>query len=828
MVSAFFTAAFFTAAAGSQVTGAPAGPAIRAAAGPPVAGGGAWLLHGHAIVRTTGFPWEWLDAVHEPSSAGAADATAAAQAELAEAARQAAARLRGEPGLPHPARNRLRKSLARLTDPGDLGGLPPSAAAVIAGYQQAVRARNAADREYLLAYASAARRTHRSLLALTEDTRCAEAIWLSSPAVLDRGVPELRESDQAPSSGRARALRRQFAGYLQRLCAKNETTSFFGPIDYADFAGFADAPVYRSDDLLLRHAFVSHSAVMALAAAMTADPCVWPALSPRPHDLASIRDAVATVPGRRIALDAEAAAVLAQCDGSRPAREIARATGQGITGTLAALRRLRAAGIIFLDCDPPVTADDPLAWLRQLLDPGDPSLDRWRDGLDHLARLRERFATSSLASRRVLLAEAERVLAQATLEQAGRPARRRRQASGSSRWYADRHVLAEECVGSMTPLHLGRRAQDAIVSELTPALTLLAGEAAARHRALTAAVLATEPRLAAGAAVPLLHLLGREYTACREPGITPARAYIEQRLAAAGDSGEVRIAPADLPGIDVGADPLIASPDIMFDSRDVTAIRDGTADLILAECHDTLMLWGWAIRFHPDMPAVEAAGAELLSAACAGRQLASVVGRRRAKIMPFVFPGPAVTVGGTTDSRWATRRIPLAEVNVRFDGQRLVCLAAGAGEFLLHNGELDSVPHNALAPPRIRPVRYGTGDRSPRVYLGRVIVQRASWTVSLPPPGAGPAAGYAMFRRRCLRLGVPRYSYARPEGERKPVLVDLEAPALVDLLRHLSGPAAEVTLTEALPRPPDGLWLHGSGGRYCAELRISVVLDRRR
>lgn len=820
-----------TPVAGDPVTSRTAYPAIRSVAGPPVAGGAAWLLLGHAIVRTAGFPWEWLEAAGEPSTAAAADAAARAEAALAGAARQAAARLRREPELPGPARNRLRKSLFRLTDPGDLGGphgLSPSAAAAVHDYRQAVWARDAANRDYLTTYADGARRTHRSLLALTEDARYAEAIWLSSPAVLDRGVPELRASEQTPSSGRARALRRQFAGYLQRFCAKNETTSFFGPIDYADFAEAADAPVYRSDDLALRHAFVSHSAVTALATAMAADPCTWPLLRPRRHDLARVRGTVAAMPGREITLDAEAAAVLAHSDGSSSVREIARKMGREVEDTLAILRRLRALGVISLDCHPPVTADDPLTWLRRLLGEGDPCLDRWRDSLDHMAGLRRRFATSSLASRRALLTEAEQALGEATGSQADRPARRSRQQSGRDRWYADRHILAEECVGSLTPLHLGRRAQHAIVSELTPALTLLAGEAVARHRALTASVLAAEPRLAAGAEVPLLDLLRREFTELREPEITPARTCIERRLAAAGDSSEVRIAPADLPGIDVGEDPLIASPDIMFDTSDVAAIRGGTAGLVLAECHDTLMLWGWAIRFHPETTAVEAAGAELLSAACGGRQVASVVGRRRAKIVPFVFPGPVVTAGGTTDSRWPASRIPLAEVSVRFDGRRLVCRAAGAGEFLLHNGELDSVPHNALAPPRIRPVRYGSGDRAPRVYLGRVIVQRASWAVPLPPPGAGPAAGYATFRRDCLRLGVPRYTYARPEGERKPVLVDLAAPALVDLLRHLAGPAPKVTLVEAWPLPPEGLWLHGSGGRYCAELRISVVVDRRR
>lgn len=795
---------------------------VPAAAGPPAADGAAWLLHGYAILRSTGFPWELLEAIREAPASAAADAAAAARSAAERAALDTIGGLRGIDGLPAPARNRLRKTLGKRTDPGDLDGLPLSAAALVADYREAVRARDDAARDYADACEDGARATSRSLAKLTEDPRFAEAIWLSSPAVLERGVPEIRRAQATPSSGRARAARRQFAGYLQRFCAKNETTSFFGPIDYADFAEPATVPVRRSDRLAARHAFVSHPAVTALAAALASDPRAWPVLRPRLRDLVRVRDGAVRLPGRRLALDSASVAVLRYCDGTWRVRDIAAAMGASAGETMTVLRGLSDQGIVTLDCRPPVTCDDPVAWLLRQVEDGDGGLAPWRAALRGMETLRRQFETSPLARRRDLLTEAETTLAALVGSGQGTPPR------GGGRWYADRQPIAEECVGSLTPLHLGRRAQEAIVSRLTPALTLLAGEAVARHRALTEAVLAAEPGLASETGVPLLRLLAREAGAAPRVAVTPARGYIERLLAAAGDAAEVRVTAAELPGVDLGEDPLIASPDLMFDTADSAAIRDGSAEIVLAECHDTLLLWGWAVRFHSDQAAVEAAGAALLRAASGGQRVASVLGGRRAKIAPFVFPGPLVTVGGTTDSPWPTSRASLAEVRVRFDGRRLVCRAAGSGEFLLHNGELDSAIHNALALPRIRPVRFGSGDRLPRLYVGNVLVQRARWSVPLPPPGDDPAAGYDRFRERCLRAGVPRHSYARPARERKPVLVDLEAPALVDLLRHLAGAEPTVTLTEAWPRPPGGLWLRGDAGRYCAELRTSVVLDRSR
>jgi hypothetical protein len=799
-------------------------------AGPPTGTGGAWLLHGHAILRSTGFPWQLLEAVREESTSRAADEAAAARAAAERTAADTIGALREVKDLPAPARNRLRKTLGKRTDPGELDGLPESAAAVVARYRRALGVREDAVRAYREAYEAGFRETARSLARLTEDPRFAEAIWLSSPPVLERGVPEIRRAQETPSSGRARAARRQFAGYLQRLCAKNETTSFFGPIDYTDFADPATDPVWRTDRLKARHAFVSHPAVTTLAGALASDSRIWPMLRPRLRDLARIQGGTVRLAGRRLSVTSADVTLLTHCDGTRRVADIAVAMGMSFEETMTALRALSQQGVLSLDCRPPVTCDDPLSWLwHQVADAGEvgDGPDEWRAVLDRMDGLRREFETSPLARRRELLAEAAAMLAAVTGTEPDQSAPPR----GGGRWYADRQPIAEECVGSLTPLHLGRRAQEAIIAGLTPALNLLAGEAVARHRALTEAVLVAEPALAAGAEVPLLRLLGREIASPLETAATaatPGREYVERLLAAAGDCGEVRIAPAELPDADLGEDPLIGSPDIMFDTSDSAAVRDGRAEMVLAECHDTMLLWGWAVRFHTDSPAVETAGAALLRAASGDRHIASVLGGRRAKIAPFVFPGPLVTAGGTTDSRWPTTRTSLAEIRVRFDGRRLVCRSPVSGEFVLHNGELDSPIHNALALPRIRPVRFGSGDRLPRLYIGNVLVQRACWSVPLPPLGDDPGTGYDKFRERCLRAGVARYSYARPSGERKPVLVDLEAPALIDLLRHLAGQAPTVTLTEAWPRPPDGLWLRGSTGRHCAELRTTVVLDRSR
>ena len=54
------------------------------------------------------------------------------------------------------------------------------------------------------------------------------------------------------------------------------------------------------------------------------------------------------------------------------------------------------------------------------------------------------------------------------------------------------------------------------------------------------------------------------------------------------------------------------------------------------------------------------------------------------------------------------------------------------------------------------------------------------------------------------------------------MLVNGDGYLLIELLAHLVAPGTELTLTEMLPAP-DQLWLQGSEGGFCAELRLGFL-----
>ncbi|MBC3987224.1 lantibiotic dehydratase [Streptomyces sp. AC536] len=798
---------------------------------------GRWLLHDHAILRSTGFPWQLVEALDWPRTDAALADLDRAESDLADAVTGVVTAVRADPSAVEPRLSRkLRKALNHHDDaPDELFTAVESQPVRSALREYAKRLAAVRDARHTAEWCADEEtgESHRALVDAVTDPAVREAVWLSSPSMHDRGIGELSALAARPSRGPARRLRRQFAAYLQRLSAKNETTSFFGPVNYAEFGQEPTGAEPLVSAPALRSASLAYWAVVVLADAVAADPAVRPHLRPRTSGLVSRAEPL-TVAGKRASLPPATLALLRAADGRHTVTELARSLGASPDTVLATARHAADRGLLLLDCRPPVAVTDALGWLRAEV-ASFPSGADWLRLLDRIQGLLAAFGTADLERRRELLAELEREIAR----QGGGAVRR-----GGGEWYADRLVVHEEALGSVSPLALGRALRDRLRERLAPALDLLAAEAVAHHARLTRQFLERHPELASGATVPLLTLLrtpATDATDAMEPAapydgpLTSAGLHLAELVerAARTDPGRpLRVDPADLPPVDLGTDPLIASPDVMFRAESLADVLAGDGDLVLAECHDTLLIWGWALQFHPRRQQVQEAGAELLRRACADTTMAVVLGSRRAKIVPFDFPGPVVDLG-STPPHGDRPRLPLADVGVVLRGDRLVCTAPGVPHFLLHHGELDSDVHNVLAPPRVRPVRFGRSPRTPRVVLGDVVLARARWEVDRAE--LFPRQGGAVDELRLLRTaraaavahGLPRRGFLKVPGERKPVLLDLRAPALLDLGRHLSARAARdhVVLTELLPGP-DGLWLRGERGRHCAELRTTMVLDR--
>ncbi|MBZ4319935.1 lantibiotic dehydratase [Streptomyces huiliensis] len=802
--------------------------------------GARWELHPHFILRGTGFPFAPLDSVSFPETSDRIDALLDAEEALKAAADAAVARLRPREAVTDGRlRRRLWKSLSRLRplpEDEELDGLEAPARSLLDAYRTAHHRRERAEDEARRVFGRELPARRSALHRLAGDERFREAVWLSSPQMYERGLRRyLATAPDTPRTGPVRSLERQVAGYLQRFCAKNETASFFGPINYGDFAEPGDE-VPRAGGVTRRHAYVAYWVIRALADVIAADPQVQPYLRPRLSPLVRFDAAgpTLTLPDDRVVeAHGPAAAVLPLLDGKRTVADLARESGLDETDVLTELRHLTGQRLTLLGVDLPVTEPRALEALQEWVDalPGScSSRAPWQRRLGALHARQEEFARAGFDRRRELLAELEEEVVRLT----GHAARR-----SGGQLYADRLVVTEECLGEATPLHLGGEVLAAFTRELAPVLDLLAAEAVARHGELTEAVLDFVPALRDGRRLPLVRYLARPWQrlAEPEPGPRPWRAPIESRLAA-DPSGPVRLEASDVPVDErlLLGRALLCSPDVMLVADSLEAVRAGDFTLVLAESHDTMLLWGWALQFLASPEAGRQAGAELLSRLDTDHPLANMLTSKRAKIVPFEFPGPTLEAAQPS-SRRDGETIPVGEVAVGREDGRLLLHAGRREGLLLYNGELESAAHNVLSPPRVRPVAFGGPDRRhvPRITVGRTVVQRESWRVAREElhdpaydrlPGEDQAFALLCAVRRLARTHrLPRWVFAKIPGERKPVLLDTQGLFLTELLLHLSEPGAELTLSEMLPGP-DELWLTGPGGGYCAELRLSAVRVR--
>lgn len=178
-----------------------------------------WKLFPHMVVRTTGFPFEQLTSLRYRRSADAARRLAWEEAAFAEYRNRA-------PRVSRPPKQVL--SHLKALRPVPLEGLEDPA--VFIEWNKHAIAMEQARAAFEEAFKEEREEAEKNLRKLVADERLLESIASSSPPIymdLVRG----RWSNR---------VERQVGSYLQRLSAKNETMSFFGPINYGALDFTAD------------------------------------------------------------------------------------------------------------------------------------------------------------------------------------------------------------------------------------------------------------------------------------------------------------------------------------------------------------------------------------------------------------------------------------------------------------------------------------------------------------------------------------------------------------------------------------------------------------
>jgi len=842
---------------------------------PVEAGGGRWALWRTVCVRGAGFPAAEALRLADAAAAAAADRQTAVEEE-AERARQAAlSALRGELAAAPKERlddlvgaiRRLKRS--RQVAPGGLAGLAGAAPAVEAWNGTAARAAEA-RLGYQAELAAAEERLDGTLRAVAGDPRFREAVLWQNRHAAETGLAPLLRRPRPPGhpaargSARDRGHAQMLASYLQRYATKNDTIGFFGPVGWARLGDGAEAVAARpGEDLVAsRQVFFEGWAIDALADRLAADPELRPWLAPRRSPLLRRDGGGYLGPGgERLELGPLSSALMAACDGTRPARrlvaELGRVSAEDAATLWTMLAELDAQGLLRWGFQIPLGLHPERALREQLLAIEDePVRARALALLDELVAGRDAVAQAAGDADRL-----ERALS--ALDGAFERATGRAATRGAGMATAvGRTLVFEDCRRGLE-LELGAP----FLAALAPALSLVLASArwftyfvAADHREAFAQV---HEEMSARAGTEAVDLLA--FSRWALPRVVQPETFreLERELQArwqavlAVPAGERRVArtsreirgralrefAAPGPGWQKAR---CHSPDLLLAAESLEAIRRGDYEVVLGEVHLAMNTLDRQL-FVAQHPAPERLRAAI-EADLPEPSVIPVLPRmwRYAEAVASVgFPVPAISgrldvalrspkdyyLDFTLDPPFTRAHLlPIGELVVEPGGDGLVVGLRGGGvrfdvldffQLVLMAATLDTF--------RILPAAAHT----PRVTIDRLVVARESWSL---PAGAlewtrepAPAARFAAARRWAAERGLPRFVFVKTPIERKPFYLDLESPVLVEIFAKAvrqaakAAPDASVVLSEMLPEH-GRLWLpDAQGNRYTCELRMVAV-----
>jgi hypothetical protein len=803
-----------------------------------------WHFLSHVVIRRAGFPFDWLDRLATPRTAGLV-ADLAADSDtfdsltnelLREAFPRAVSNARDSDSASQlRTLSRLRARVGRRLEieaDFDSSTLPPGLVHDLEHWSLQRRQLETDRANAAVALETESDGARDALRELSQDADFQQALFLSNP---DLYASSLQRLLARPGEQASPAFERKLLAYLQRLCAKNDTASFFGPLNCGRIDAEATEPLSfhaAPGKYSRRDVFIGFWVANRLAQLISSDAELTQFLAPRIHPLCRIEADEVSFPSRNVRARVGPAQqhLLSLVDGQRTVAELSTALGEPLATTVERVRQLVSARVLVCRLEIPSTIFHPFSYLLRRVEGFPPqwsSRQRWIDELRTFESLRHEFVDADLPRRQQLLADMDTWFESTT----GDPPRR---SAGAT--YADRSLVYEDCAGTLENFQFSRPFFDDLQQRLSPMLDLCAAHGSLLWRFYQRLGRSVFGDLSPdGSAVPYGRFIDevRRRPAAdptSDPALQALYTRLRHKVEQVSDGRLARLDGRDL--ADVLAEvPLERnchlSPDIMLSAPDLEHLRRGDYQVVLGEIHQVFYAWGSQLYFWPRREAAEAEMAEHVQRMADYEGLATVLNERQHKgLLHETFPGTIVEVAALA-SESARQRVPISQLDVVLEGERLILRDVRSGRRLrLYTAGDEQLHLWALALPRTMPVPIRMGVHTPRIEVGGVAYQRERWQLPAEewrPPFAelSPVDLLTRVEQVRRRHGLPRRIFVLAPSEPKPFYIDLESVLSLRLLQPLVDNNPHLVITEMLPGP-EQLWLRDQDGSYCCEFRMTA------
>ncbi|HLX49724.1 MAG TPA: lantibiotic dehydratase [Streptosporangiaceae bacterium] len=727
-------------------------------------------------------------------------------------------------------------------------------------------------------------RSSREVYSIATDPLFRTAVTWQSPSSLIALDGIAKAGPQPCRNSKQRQRETVVARYWQRYCGKTETIGFFGPVCWVTVdPDLPTVSVQAGPDLVRdRRVVFEHWVLAGYADSVAADPRARRWLPPALQPHLTVAGGQVLDPVRPPApLSMAEQAVLAWCDGHRPARDVAQAVlaqpGSRLRkeeDVYLLLGMLAERGLLRWNLDLPISHTAERVLSERIAAIGDPQVRQpAMTGLTRLQAARDTVAVT--AGDPDKLAAALDALGAGVADLTGLAATRK---PGEA--YAGRMVCVEDTTRDLD-VTIGAGILAAIATPLGIFLQAARWVTTAMAQSYLAALAGLHAELAADLGTPEVPLgqlwflaqglfygppprpadqvtaeFGRRLRALYglgapgapgTPGTpgAPGAAPVS-RLELRSDALLPHVAglfPAEHPGWPAAR---IHSPDLLICAPDTDALRRGDFTVVLSELHMAWATCGSQVfaSAHPDPARLRAA----YRADVGGGRVYPLLPAdwpRNSPRLAFAFEGPGDIQLGFAPAPGADpeRLLPVTAVSVTSSGGSLLARGPGGRTWPLAEmfaRPLAEVTVNALKlAPFSRPQTHPTapGAHTPRITIDRVVVAREAWQTTVAAASFAHARTererYLAARRWRRELGLPEQVFVTIGTETKPVFTDLTSPLYMESLgamlrsaRRDGGDEVPVLVTEMLPTC-DQAWVPGAAGRrYLSELRLHVTDPR--